>query len=325
MINRFLHSLLTSRVQTLAIAAIFFGAGDVHSATNETKTATTDHIRKEPPTGWGAAVTGGYVHQFDSNIDNGGSFSKNSAIVEAAVRYTFTPDRSAALSVGYGYEHYNFSGTTGFGGADPWTNLQTLRFGAPVIWGVGDDWKIFVISTVRFQGETGADLGDSLSGGGFMGFSYKVNDRLTIGPGFGAITQLEDRPTYFPVLIIDWRISEHWSLSTGRGIGATLGPGLVLGWKPVENWRFGIGARYDKTRFRLNDSGGVAPDGVGEDRSQPVFLSAEYSPNRELFVSAVGGAQVGGELKIDDQNGNQLAESDYDVGAFVGVTFGIRF
>jgi len=278
-----------------------------------------------PPTGWGLSVSGGYAHYFDTDVDSGGSFSKDSALIQAGVRYAFTPDRSAVLSVGYGFENYDFSGSTGFGGANPWSDLHTLRIGTPVIWGLDDRWKIFVIPTVRFQGELGADVGESLSGGGFVGFSYKFNDRLTIGPGFGAITQLEDNPTYFPVLIIDWRISEQWSLSTGRGFGATLGPGLVLAWKPLDDWRFGIGARYERARFRLDENNAAAPNGVGEDRNQPVFLAAEYSPNPGLSVSVIGGAQMGGDLKLDDQDGNRLNESDYAAGAFVGFTFDLRF
>jgi hypothetical protein len=315
-----------TRLRFLVLATVISGSLSVQSAPNETAEAKTRTLEtKGPPMGWGVALSGGYLHQFDTDIDNGGSFSKNSAIIQAGVRHTFTPDRSAALSIGYGYDDYDFSGSPGFGGANPWSELHTLRFGAPVIWGVGESWKVFIIPTVRLQGETGAPFGDSLSGGGLVGFSYMVNDRFTIGPGFGAITQLEDTPTYFPVLIIDWRISEKWNLSTGRGLGATLGPGLTLGWKPLDRWRFGIGARYEKMRFRLNDNNSVAPNGVGEDRSQPVFLSAEYAPGPEMSVSVIGGAQMGGELKLADQNGNQLAQTDYKTGAFVGMTFNLRF
>ncbi len=324
--ERFSNNSLTSQICSLVVVTLISGSVSAQSATNETGKAEISTMEKKgPPTGWGVAVSGGYVHQFDTDIDNGGSFSKNSSIIQAGVRYAFTPDSSAAFSVGYGFENYDFSGSTGFGGANPWSDVSTLRIGMPVIWGVGEDWKVFVIPTVRFQGETGASFGDSLSGGGFVGFSYKVNDKLTIGPGFGAITQLEDTPTYFPVLIIEWKISEKWNLSTGRGLGATLGPGLTLGWKPLEEWRFGIGARYDKTRFRLNDNRTLAPNGVGEDRSQPVFLSAEYSPKPEISISVVGGMQVGGELKLDDQNGNQLSQTDYEAGPFVGFTFNLRF
>ena len=128
-----------------------------------------------------------------------------------------------------------------------------------------------------------------------------------------------------PVLIIDWQIAEKWNFSTGRGLGATLGPGLVLAYQPFDHWRFGIGARFERFRFRLDDNHTVAPGGVGEDRNQPMFLTAEYSPNPGISLSVIGGAQTGGELTIDDRNGNPLAESDYDTGGFAGFTFRFRF
>lgn len=319
------YSLTYGRV-LLAVATLFAGSLAAQTSTNQTDDASIPaRYRNGPPTGWGYSVGGGYVHNFDTGIDNGGSFARDSALIQAGVRYAFTPDRSAALSLGYGFENYNFSGTSGLGGADPWSDLHTFRIGAPVIWGIDDRWKIFIIPTVRFQGEIDASFSDSLSGGGFVGFSYKFNDKITIGPGFGAITQLEDQPAYFPVLIIDWQITEKWSFSTGRGIGATLGPGLVLAWKPLDSWRFGIGARFERFRFRLNDNRTVAPNGVGEDRNQPVFLTAEYSPNPGIALSVLAGAQTGGELRIDDQNGNRVSETDYETGAFAGFTFQFRF
>jgi outer membrane receptor protein involved in Fe transport len=172
--------------------------------------------------------------------------------------------------------------------------------------------------------ESGAALGDSVSGGGFAGFSYRFGDRLTIGPGVGAMTQIEDSPDIFPVLLIDWKITDRLRLETGRGLGATRGPGLILRWDVSDRWDLSVGGRYEKLRFRL-DREGVAPDGVGSDRSFPLFCGATYRFTPRAEASLVGGVALGGELLLEDENGNRIAEEDYGQAGFLGVAFGLRF
>lgn len=320
-------NLNSSRVLGVAFLICVLGKWGVlaQPSTSSPSSEIPEPRRNSPPTGWGVSLSGGYVHHFQTGIDSGGDFARDTALLQAGLRYAFTTNRSAAFSFGYGLDHYDFTGASGFGGADPWSDLHTFRLGGSVLWGIDDRWSVFAIPTVRFQGESDAAVGDSISGGGFVGVTYKFNDRLTIGPGFGAISQIEDDPSYFPMLIIDWRIADKWSLSTGRGLGATLGPGIVLAYQPFDNWTFGVGARYERLRFRLNDRRATASNGVGEDRNLPVYLTAEYSPNPGVSVSAVGGVLTGGELRIDDRNGNRIAESDYDAGGFAGFAFRFRF
>ena len=322
-------SLTLNSMHALSLAFLigFSGTGllPAQTTTNSPSSEIAERSRNNPLIGWGVSLSGGYVHNFKTGIDSGGRFARDAALLQAGVRYAFTTNRSVTLSIGYGFENYDFTGNSGIGAMDPWSDLHTFRFGVPVFWGIDDRWSAFVIPTVRFQGESDARFADALSGGGFIGVSYRLHDRLTLGPGFGAVTQLEDSPSYFPLLIIDWKIAEKWSFNTGRGLGATLGPGFVLAYQPVDYWTFGIGARYERFRFRLNDERAVAPNGVGEDRSQPVFLTAVYSPNPGMSLSIIGGVQTGGELRIDDRNGDRIADSDYDTGGFAGFTVRFRF
>ena len=275
--------------------------------------------------GWGRSVTTAYLHQFSEDVDGGGEFTKDSGLLQLAVRYQLEPGRSFGISVGYGVEHYDFSGGPGAGTVDVWDNIHTIRLGFPVTWRLDERWRAFVMPGVRFQGDADARFGDSISGGGFVGLSYSFNERLTIGPGFGVVSQLEDDPSLFPILIVDWQISDHWSFSTGRGLGASLGPGFVIAWEPVDNWRFGGGARYEKFRFRLAKDNAAAPHGVGEDRSLPVFLTAEFSPNPGFSASAIVGVQEDGELRLDGEEGDRLRSSDYGSAVFLGATLNLRF
>ncbi len=146
---------------------------------------------------------------------------------------------------------------------------------------------------------------------------------MTIGPGIGAFTQLEESATVFPVLIINWKITDKFSLDTGGGLAATLGPGLTLSYRATPKLRIAVGGRYEKIRFRL-DKDGSDPDGIGEDSSFPIFASCTYNINRKATVSLVGGVETGGELKLENSKGHTILEESYDPGIFSGITFRMR-
>ncbi len=274
--------------------------------------------------GWSLLTRGGYVHQMDADIDSGGSFSVNRFFVQGGPAYGFDKGAQISLAVGYGFDGYDFSGDAGLGGKKPWDDIHTLRFSAPLRWEMNERWTGFVSPTVRFAGEAGAEFDDAITGGGFTGVSFRFSDRLTIGPGVGVLTRLEDSVQVIPVLIIDWKITDTLSLNTGRGIGATLGPGLTLNWRPSRAWSFTVGGRSESLRFRL-DENGTAANGVGSDRSFPVFGGIEYSFSPMVRISVLGGAAFGGELRLEDEDGHEITEEDYDPTGLLGVAFSARF
>lgn len=76
--------------------------------------------------------------------------------------------------------------------------------------------------------------------------------------------------------------------------------------------------------MRLYDRGS-APDGIGEDRSIPVYLSAACSRDRDLQISAIGGVELNGQLRLEDSQGRRLARDNYRTAGFSGATLNIRF
>ncbi len=273
--------------------------------------------------GWSTFLRGGYLHQFETDIDGGGEFSVDRFFVQGGVTYSPQIRRSISLALGYGYDGYDFSGSGRFGAFQPWSHINSYRISTPVRWGFGEKWTLFFIPTLRFTAESGADLDDAAQGGGFAGFSYQFNDRLTLGPGIGALTQIEDSASVFPVILIDWKITDRLSLKTGRGTGATLGPGLVLDWRASEKWSLSLGGRYERLRFRLDDRG-LEPKGVGEDRAFPIFGGINYSYSRRFQMSLVGGVEVGGKLSLNDRDGNEIVKESHDPAPFIGLAFSLR-
>jgi hypothetical protein len=124
----------------------------------------------------------------------------------------------------------------------------------------------------------------------------------------------------FPILLIDWKITDTVSLETGRGIAASRGPGLTLKWQPQQSWEFGLAARYEKSRFRLANN-----DNIGEDRAVPVILTAKWSHNRKFALTGFAGFETAGKLTLEDQNGSELQSLEYDTAPVAGIAAEIKF
>ncbi len=277
-----------------------------------------------PKAGWFQRVEAGFTQQFEADADSGGDFEVSRFISRATIGYRTDFQNSTALSISYGRDDYDFSDFGGFAAATPWDEIHTAGLGMVIRRSLSDRWSVLAIPSVRLAAEDQADIEDSLTGGAIAGFSYTVSPKLTIGPGFGAITQLEDSTAIFPVIIVNWQISPTWKLETGRGLGASLGPGLLLTHSVSESWDVLFGGRFDRRRFRLSREG-VVPDGVGEERSAPVYLGVRYNWPQSGSVALFGGANLAGKLQLDNPDGNELVDTEFDTAPFVGLSASFRF
>ena len=273
---------------------------------------------------WRWSGEAGLLVQDESALDSGGGMRVDRFFAEAGGSGTWAERWRLGVSVGYGEDDYAFSGSSGFGGLDPWERVRDLRLGARLRYALTDAWTVYANPSLRFTAERGASLDDGRTAGLLAGAGYRVSDRLTIGPGFGVFSEIEDDTSVFPILVIDWKITDRLSLETGRGFAASRGPGLQLRWTHSEHWQFAAGARYEKNRFRLDDDG-IAPGGVGEDTAVPVFVLAEYRLSPGARLSVFGGAEIDGRLRLEDASGRKVDESDLSSAPFLGASFQVSF
>ena len=274
---------------------------------------------------WFFKIDGGAVHQSEADLkDNTGGFSKDRWFVGTGVDYAFNRRNSIGISVGGGQTNYDFNDKTDFGGGAPWNKIDDTRVTLNGRFGFGETGSIFIIPTLRFNGEKDASSSDSRTWGVFAAATWKVKENLTIGPGIGIFSRLEDGTKVFPVLAIDWDINDRWNLSTGRGLASSQGPGLNLSYKLNEDWSLGVAGRYENSEFRLDDEG---PDagGIGRDQAIPLVFTANLTPTKKLNVSMFMGLQFSGKLKIKDSDGDLIEESKYDPALLAGVTVELRF
>ncbi|MBT8063509.1 MAG: TonB-dependent receptor [Gammaproteobacteria bacterium] len=278
-----------------------------------------------PRSPWVFSVDGGGLHQTEVDLkDTEGAFSVDRWFVSAGVDYGFDPRRSIGISIGGGQSGYDFDDSTVFGAGDPWGDVKDFRVALPTRFGFGEKGNAFIIPSVRYNREDGASSSDGRTWGLLAAVAWRLNEDLTIGPGIGVFSRLEGGTRVFPILAIDWNITERWTLATGRGLGASQGPGLNLSYRVSDNWSLGLAGRYEKVEFRLDDKG-VAPGGIGRDQSIPLVFTACLDSSPKLGFAVFAGIEFGGKLTLKNALDETVEETDYDPAPVIGASFEFRY
>jgi hypothetical protein len=66
-------------------------------------------------------------------------------------------------------------------------------------------------------------------------------------------------------------------------------------------------------------------NGVGEIRGAPIFLRASREFARTYTLNLYAGVVAGGELRVEDQNGNLLRKEEFDLAPIIGLNVTARF
>jgi hypothetical protein len=268
-----------------------------------------------------ASITPLYVG--NAGIDGGGEYRMFGTIVRAGVQTGFGGTNMAGLSFNYDYFDYSFSDPVAFGGRAPWNVVRRYGVAAPLLFGVGDQWVLSAIPSVDWFRENGADEGEALTWGAVLSATRLFEGGNRLGLGVGVFQRLE-KTSYFPLLLIDWKLADRWRLVNPLSAGPTGPAGLEIDYRLDGGWNLGLGAAWRTTRFRLSEAGPVA-NGIGEERGVPVFLRATRSFGRGMSMNLYAGVVAAGQLRVEDPNGNALREVDVDPAPLVGVTFSARF
>jgi hypothetical protein len=255
------------------------------------------------------AVEGLAIIQRDADLDNGTDFETRRYYTRFSTVRPIDQGTSAGIVFSFGSLVYDFASKD----FDPWGDVRDLRVSVPVSFRAGQRASVFISPQARWDYEKDASASDGFTFGALAGVSWRINEKLAIGAGFGAFTQLEDSGLdVFPSLLIDWQISDRWKLATGTGLGASEAPELVLSYNFNETLSISLAGRYERIRFRLDDDG-VAPGGVGEDENFPLVLSMQYEPNPNISLSVFAGAKYNGKLTIENSSGKRIDRESYDM------------
>ncbi len=269
-----------------------------------------------------ASLDLGVSHALSRDFSNApGSVANTDVFAALSVLFPIDERSRMGLSMGTRLSDYSFDNATALvpGFQAGWDSVLMHEIGVQYTRAEDTQFTWFVGGSIASSGEAGADFTQTLTYAAFAGARYKVSDSLTLGVAGGLSTRLERSVLGFPVPTVDWKINEHWSLSTDVG---TRPGGITLAYAPDEQWRFTLSGGLDARAFRL-DNQGAAPRGVGRDTRGFVQLGADLNFSHQFGVNARVGVDVWREFEVLDQDGVELnnLEADPMIYAEVGLVW----
>jgi hypothetical protein len=259
------------------------------------------------------------LYQFGSKVDGGGSLSVFTLILGAGVNKQVNEKLKAGLNFTYIYDSYSFSGMTGFRAPYPWSSIHTFGLDVPLVYSVNNDctWKIYLVPTGQFSGESTATFGDALIYGGAVGVSHVFTPNIELGLGVAGYYNLAE-VSFFPYPIVRIKISDRIQITNPFGASPAGPGGGVLNYKLTEHWSVGIGGAYRSYRFRLEHNGPI-PGGIGQYRSCPVFVAVAYQQSPALRAELYAGATLFNKIYIDDHGGDELFRTKQNAAPMLGL------
>jgi hypothetical protein len=143
----------------------------------------------------GVVGEAGYAWQGTADIDGGGDMSVNRFDVGLLGRIDPLERLRWTNTFFFSVNDYDFGGG-GFASGDPWSTILTMRLATTLRWALNDQWGVFGGGVFIFSPETGANWGDSFSGGGQAGVDFRPNKTVFVSLGVAVINQIET--TRFP-------------------------------------------------------------------------------------------------------------------------------
>lgn len=274
-------------------------------------------------TGWTPFASVTPVYQGKADLDGGGTYGAWSTILRAGVQADLGEGRRAGVVINYDYTDTTFTGAGAFGAAAPWGAVQRYGVAAPLSLTVGGGWNVSLSPSVDWIHEKGADAGESLTWGAIASATKVYADGDRLGFGLGVFDRI-DETDVFPLVIVDWKLSDRWRLVNPLPAGPTGPAGLELDYRFDGGWNLGVGVARRTTRFRLSATGPVA-NGVGEERGVPVFLRATGNLGPGVRLNVYAGVVTAGQLRLEDGSGTVLRQVDFDTAPLFGATLSARF
>jgi hypothetical protein len=228
---------------------------------------------------------------------------------------------------------YRFSGGDPLlvpGGGIPWDQVRSSSVGLQAMYVWERKWALIVAGNVAAAAARGASLGDSVTEGGTVGFSYTFPSGLLLGVLVTGQSRLSGGLFVLPFPLVDWVLPfdrGRWRLSAG---GVRVGPsragGVSLEYAPSQALSFSAALTFLGLgrEFRMASNAPV-PSGVGRDTAFPLILGIEWRPVRPLTVSAYGGFSIQRSITVLDGAGNILGERDVAPTPVVGGKMALGF
>lgn len=203
---------------------------------------------------------------------------------------------------------------------DPFNDVYEVTLTPSLLYQASPTWAFLGGGIIQFAGESGADVGESATFGGFFGSRWQVSPTFALQLGFAVKTRIEDNVGFLPALGFEWQVSDKVRL-------ASEGAGLKLSATVSEQWTAFLNAGWAAREYRLEDdnSSPLLSEGVFRDQRFTIGAGVEWKPTPKASITLTGGVVAWSEIQFDDENGVEIAEEELDPTGYIGLTGKIVF
>ena len=233
--------------------------------------------------------------------------------------WTLSPQAQFGLDADIEHSHYRMFNleTVMPGVLEPIRDAFQVKLAPRFNYSLNERWTL--VSGARFyaSGDPDADLGKSLTYGGYLGARRQFSDHFALTFGAYASTRLEDSVRYLPLVGVEWQISKRWRLDVQ-------GTGGQLSYAIREPLHIFLGLSYETREYRFAGDSSV-PDGVLRDQSTPVMLGIDWKATPTTKVTVAVGTAFGTSYRLRNDQGNTILDRDANGAPFVtlGVDVGL--
>ncbi|MAI81049.1 MAG: hypothetical protein CL917_19065 [Deltaproteobacteria bacterium] len=268
-------------------------------------------------------------YQTQADIDGGGAFDALRFKVGGHLQGPISHTVRVYLDMAYAHTQYTFESApkancptpSSCFKQDPWEDVHTVDIAPGGALILSESVRIQAFVPIRWHAESDSER-SGVTAGLLTQIQLHFSDNFTTALGVGVQSELEKDASVFPVISLDWRISDRARLLTqgdpyqGGHVALQLGDS-----KPFQ---FVLSLGYERRRFRLANGSSV-PNGVGEMTSMPLLLGLTLDLGTDSALSIEGGVALRGRLKLDDANGNTLQREDFDTAGIIRGMLRISF
>lgn len=220
---------------------------------------------------------------------------------------------------GWGLAHqgstYQASGSGPIGASGLEVHVQRTRLFGHLGYQDLPGFGVFVGPSFELATELGANLEDAWMFGGFAGVTYVVDETLVVGVGVAASSQLEDGVQLLPIVLLDWRITDAFRLTTDGRYGPGGSLELIYDFGPIEA---AIATSYLAEQYRLENEGDV-PEGVVKETRVPVWIRVSTQATDRLRLDAYVETAFFGSFELSNREGVETSTNDFDPYVALGL------
>lgn len=284
----------------------------------------TSALAQAPAAQWTPFASASYIFLGDAQVGDRGDMSSQGYSLRAGLLGELVPRLRTGLTFQYDRYNYSFDVPNGLSRvAESWTDVERYGVAVPITYAFDGGWIANVTPSVDIFRETTASSSDAMTYGASMSIARAFAPDKRIGLGAAVFRRLYETKV-FPIVVVDWALSDRWRLINPLPSGPTGPAGLELLYQHNQSWKFGLASAYRSLAFRLDD-GVPGFGGVGEESGVPLVARVSYSITPAMSLDFYAGAVLNGQLKIIDRDGNTRSSADLGTVPLFALNLSARF